>query len=178
MDLKNKKVLFVISSKNFRDEELLEPKELLEGYGANTLVVNENGKESLGMLGTRIEPSMSLNKVSIGEYDAVVFVGGSGSSIYWNDKNALNVAKEAYIKGKVVAAICLASGTLANSGLCKGKKITGWQDTKEIIEKNGGIYTGNDLEISGRLITASGPKAAKKFGEAIAKVLGYGSFQR
>ena len=32
-------------------------------------------------------------------------------------------------------------------------------------------YTGKDMEIDGNIITASGPKAADKFGEALVKTL-------
>ena len=83
----------------------------------------------------------------------------------------MSIAKEAYLKGKTVCSICLASGILANAGILSGKKSTGWIDTKTLIEKNGGTYTGNDLEVSGRVITALGPKAAVKFGDAILKSL-------
>lgn len=171
MDLSNKRVLFIISAENFRDEELLEPKKVLESYKARIVIANNTGKTSRGMLGTRADVHTTINKVDVNDYDAVVFVGGSGSTVYWNDKTALNIAKEAFLKGKVIASICLASGTLANAGIFNGRNATGWADTKILIEKNGGTYTGKDLEINGRLISAKGPSAAIKFGEAIAKAL-------
>lgn len=171
MDLSNKRVLFIISSENFRDEELLEPKKVLESYKARIVITNNTGKTSKGMLGARVDVHTTINKVDVNDYDAIIFVGGSGSTVYWNDKIALNIAKEAFLKGKVVASICLASGTLANAGIFKGRNATGWPDTKILIEKNGGTYTGKDLEINGRLISAKGPSAAVKFGEAIAKAL-------
>ncbi len=171
MDLSNKRVLFIIAPENFRDEELLEPKKVLENCKCKIVIANNNGKTSRGMLGSRVDVHTTTNKADVNDYDTIIFVGGAGSTVYWNDKTALNIAKEAYLKGKVVASICLASGTLANAGIFRGKNATGWPDTKSLIEKNGGTYTGKDLEISGRVISAKGPSAAKKFGEAIAKVL-------
>ncbi len=171
MDISRKRALFIVADKGFRDEELLEPKKILEDYKVRIVIANSSGKESRGMLGSRQEASTAINKVDINDYDAVIFIGGSGSTMYWNEKTALNIAKEAYLKGKLVCSICLASGTLANAGILRGKKATGWPDTKELIMKNGGEYTGKDIEISGRIITASGPKAAVRFGEEIVKAL-------
>lgn len=172
MDLKGKRVLFIIADKNFRDEELFVTKEVLEKQKASTVVANISGKESRGMLGGRIEPNITIDKVDVNSFDAIVFVGGSGSNVYWDNKTALNIAKEAFLKGKIICSICLASGTLANAGIFRGRNATGWPDTKELVEKNGGTYTGNDVEISGRIISALGPKTASKFGEEIAKALG------
>ena len=114
---------------------------------------------------------MKFSQVNINDYEAVIFVGGQGSKEYWENKTALNLAREANLKGKIIGAICSATGTIANAGLLKGKKATGWEDTKELVEKNNGVYTGNDIEISGRIVTAKGPKQALKFGEEIFKIL-------
>ena len=172
MDLSNKRVLFIIAPKDFRDEELLEPKKVLESYKVRIIIANNTGTISRGMLGARVEPSTTIEKVDVNDYDAVIFVGGSGSTVYWEDKTALKITKESFLKGKIVCSICLASGTLANAGVFSGKKATGWPDTRVLIEKNGGTYTGKDVEISSRVISALGPKAATKFGEEIAKALG------
>ena len=37
--------------------------------------------------------------------------------------------------------------------------------------KAGGRFTGSELEIDGKLITASGPVPAKRYGQAIAEAL-------
>jgi len=171
MNLRNKNILFIIPPKDYRDEELIEPRRLLESYNAKTFISSNNVKESKGMLGSRVTINLDLEEIKVSEYDAIVFVGGIGSKLYWEDKIPLNIAKEAKIKGKVIGAICLATGILANAGLLKGIKATGWEDTKLIIEKNGGIYIESGVTISGRIITAQGPRYAKEFGEAIAKTL-------
>lgn len=171
MAIKEKKVLFIIPQTNFRDEELIEPRRILESNKIRTLTANSTGKTSNGMLGSKIEPNLTLDKVNVNDFDAIIFIGGSGSTAYYTDKTAINIAKEAYLKGKIVASICLASGVLAIAGLLKGKNATGFETTKELIEKNGGIYKGTNIEISNRIITARDPQSAKEFGEAILKAL-------
>ena len=166
------KVLLVIAPKNFRDEELLHTKEELERAGAKTTIASKGRGEVKGMLGARVRPDIGLDQVKVDDYDAVVFVGGSGSAVYFNDKQALSIASEAFRGGKKVCAICIAPVILANAGVLKGKRATVWPDKCiQIIESKGATYTGKPVEVDGNVITAPGPEAAREFGRAIAKAL-------
>lgn len=75
------------------------------------------------------------------------------------------------MRKKIVGAICIAPVTLARAGLLKNKKVTTYSSTINDIKSAGAKYTGNDVERDGNIITASGPAAAQKFGEAIVKAL-------
>ena len=172
MAVKIKRVLFVLAPNDFRDEEFFEPKNVLESKGIIVEVANSTGNTSRGTLGGRAEPNTTLDKVIVNDYDSIVFAGGPGCTVYFENKRAINIAKEAYFKGKIVCSICLATGILANAGLLKDKKATGFSSTKDMIESNGGTFTGKGVEISGRIITAAGPKNATEFGNAILKALG------
>lgn len=167
MDLSSKKILMVVAPKNFRDEELLEPKGVFEGYGADVTIAS-TVSEPRGMFGARVS-AISLEDVDVNEYDAVVFVGGSGSSVYFNNSRILAMAKKSYEAGKVTAAICIAPSILANAGILKGKKATTYPSEKGNLEAKGTIYTGKAVTQDGKIITASGPQAARQFAEAISK---------
>ena len=169
--LKGKKAVMVIAEKNFRDEELFEPKKILEAEGVKVIVASTSFNTARGMLGGKVKPDMLLSEIKVDDYDAIIFVGGSGASQYWNDSLAHNIAKEAVEKNKVLGAICIAPVTLANAGVLTGKKATVWPSEKGKIEAKGAIYTGESVQIEGKIITAEGPQAARRFGEAIAKAL-------
>lgn len=166
-----KKVLMIIAPEGFRDEELLEPKKILENAKIDVTIASKNTKTAVGMLGTKVKVDIDIKEVDVTDYDAVIFVGGVGSSIYFNDSIAHKIAKKAYEKGKIIGAICIAPSTLANSGILKGKKVTSWPSEKENLEKNGAIYTGKGVEKDENIITASGPQSAKDFGNEILKAL-------
>ncbi len=170
MDLSEKKVVMIIAPENFRDEELLEPKSVLEGYGAKVDIAS-TVEEAKGMLGATAKVDVNLSDVSVDEYDAIVFVGGSGSSIYFNDEKAISIAREAYDKGKITAAICIAPSTLANAGILEGKKATSYSSESSNLKEKGAVYTGTSVEKDGKIITADGPSSAREFGEAIASSL-------
>ncbi len=166
-----KKAVMIIAQNNFRDEELLHPKNILENSGITVKIASRNIEEASGMLGARVIPDMRLQDINVQDFDAVIFVGGRGASVYWNDPVAHKIANEAYLASKVVAAICIAPVTLANAGLLKGKKATVWPSEARALTSKGAFYTGKPVEMDGLIITASGPAAADEFGKRIAEVL-------
>jgi protease I len=166
-----KKAVMIIAHENFRDEEFLQPVEVLEKSGIEVKVASSRIGIAKGTLGAKIKPDMLLSEVDIKDFDAVVFVGGAGSSEYWNDPVAQKLVQAANNSGKVVAAICIAPVTLAKAGVLKGKKATVWSSEAGQLKSAGADYTGNPVEVDGKIITAAGPFAATAFGEEIVKAL-------
>ncbi len=166
------KALLIIAPANFRDEELFHTQEELEKAGIETAVASSKRGTIRGMLGGTAEAKILLSEVDTAQYDAVIFIGGSGASVYYEDREAHRIAREAAKLGKVLGAICIAPGILAKAGVLKGKKATIWNGQFiEILEAGGATYTGKSVEIDGKIITANGPPAAREFGRAIVKAL-------
>ena len=168
----NKKVLMLIAPYNFRDEELLETKDVLASCGAEVEVVSLKKGVAQGMLGAKVFVDKTVYTVDIRNYQALVIVGGSGATVFWKNPRVLNMVREAYEEGKIVAAICISPVTLAKAGILRNKKATCWPGVSNILKSYGVIYTGVDVEVSDRIVTASGPQAARAFGEAICNLLG------
>ncbi|MFN3966520.1 MAG: DJ-1/PfpI family protein [Endomicrobiia bacterium] len=171
MELKGKKVVMIIASQNFRDEEYLEPKRILSSAGAEIITASSSLSTATGMLGAKVKPDILISDIKPEDYDAIIFVGGIGSSEYWENQTAHNIARKAIEKNKIVAAICIAPVTLANSGLLKGKKATAFPSVKGQISSKGAKYTGVPVEQDEKIITGIGPESATQFGEVIKKAL-------
>lgn len=169
--VKGKRAVMIIASNNFRDEELLQPKEVMEKNGVTVTVASSSLKESTGMLGAKVKPDILFTEIQAADYDALVFVGGSGANEYWDNPTAHKIANDAHNAKKIVGAICIAPVTLAKAGLLKNKKATTYSSTVKDIQSAGANYTGAEVEKDGSIITASGPAAAHKFGEAIVREL-------
>ena len=167
----NKKVLMIIAPKNFRDEELFDTKEEIEKRGNSVTIASVSKEIATGMLGKTATPELTLEEVKVEDYDAIVFVGGVGSSIYFSDPKAHQIAKEAAEKGKIIAAICIAPSILANAGLLKGKRVTAFPSEEKNLKEKGAIYTATSVERDGKIITADGPSSARDFGKKIAEAL-------
>ncbi|HID93896.1 MAG TPA: DJ-1/PfpI family protein [bacterium (Candidatus Stahlbacteria)] len=169
--IQGKKVLMIIASKNFRDEELETPMSILKTQGARVTIASSSLDTATGMLGAKATPNILITDVNVADYDAIIFVGGSGASEYWNDLTAHEIAKRAVEQNKILCAICIAPVTLANAGVLEGRKATAWSSEKDKLELKGATYTGTSVQVDGNIITANGPAAAKEFGETIVKAL-------
>jgi protease I len=170
--LAGKKVLMVIASRDFRDEEYAHPRGALEQAGASVTVASSSLTPAKGMLGAVVTPDLLLEDAKASDYDAVVFVGGSGAGEYWEDATAHALAKAAHGAGKVTAAICIAPVTLANAGLLAGKSATVWHECREALKNKGARLVDAPVVLDGTLLTGNGPPAASEFGKALVKALG------
>jgi protease I len=169
--LQGKGILMIIAHRDFRDEEYQEPRQIFEVRGATITVASSSLEIAKGALGAQVKPGLLLKDVAVGDYDAVVFVGGPGAQEYWDDPVAHAIAQDAVAQGKVLAAICIAPTTLARAGVLKGRNATVFSSEAEALKACGANYTDAGVERDGLIITANGPQAAAEFAEEIAKVL-------
>jgi len=141
----------------------------LEKRGIDIMVASTELTPAKGKLGAVVKPDILFKDIKMVDFDAIVFIGGPGCVVYWDDALAHKLLRESASSGKVTAGICSAAVTLARSGILEGKRATVFpENSKELID-NGACYTAKPLERDGNIITASGPAAARAFGEEIAK---------
>lgn len=167
----SKTVALIIAEKTFRDEEYQIPKNILETEGFKVLTVSTTRGKAVGRFGLEVKPDLLLDELRNCEPDALIFVGGGGSSQYFNDLTAHELARSVYTKGKIVGAICIAPVILAKAGLLKGKKATVFPDGQDELRLGGADYTGNQVEADGLLLTGAGPEAAENFALCLVKLL-------
>lgn len=163
------KVVFIIAQNDFRDEEYLVPKKIFGELGAEIAVASEDTTIAKGMLGLSVKPDKRLKDVSLKDYDVIILVGGSGSMVFWDDKELHINLVEAADSGRIMGAICLAPGVLARAGVLKEKKATVYASpgAKNLLKEENVIYTGNDVERDGNIITANGPAASRSFADTL-----------
>lgn len=169
--LSEKRVVMVIAEANFRDEELFHPKAVLEKEGVKVDVASTTLKTARGSRGGVVTPDKLVSDINVADYDAIIFIGGSGCRQYWDDQQALGLIKESVASGKITAGICSAGATLALAGVLEGKKATAFSGEADILRQNGADYTAKPVEVDGNIITADGPASANDFGKAIVKKL-------
>ena len=173
-DLSNKTILMVIAPSDFRDEELFVPKDFFEKNGAEVVIASEKKGTAKGMLGGTVSVDLSVSEVDISDYDAVVFVGGSGveSHKLYEDGAYLKLAADADSSGKVIGAICLGPMVPAGAGILSGKDATVFESGTSYITGKGANYTGAGVTRDGRIVTGEGPHAAEEFARMVAEALG------
>jgi protease I len=170
-----KKALLIVAQEGYQDHEYGETKKVLEEGGVEVITASKEVGPCQGSFGSSTEATVALAEVNVDDYDAIVFIGGSGASVYQHDVQAHLTAQEAINRNKILAAICISPTTLAYAGVLEGKKATVWDDGQrtqaKILEDNGATYLAEDVVVDGNIITANGPPAAEKFGQAILEKL-------
>jgi protease I len=165
------KILMIIPPERFRDEELFQTRDELETAGYKIIVASTHRGTCPGSRGGQAVAELTLDEVKIEEYEAVVFVGGGGSKLLFDNPMAQTIARKICEKGKVVAAICLAPVILAKAGLLENKKATVAGTEAKILESHGATYTGPGVTVDGNIVTANAPKSSRLFGKKIVEAL-------
>ncbi len=175
-NLKNKKIAMIIAFRDFRDEEYFVPKDILEKAGVEIKTVSTQEGTAIGADGGEVEVDLLTSEINIADFDAVVFIGGSGCLKYLDNEDSYRVAKQTLSQNKLVAAICISPVILAKSRALEGKKATVWSGPMDrepirILKNYGAIYQDTQVVVDGKIITGNGPAAAKRFAEAIIDIL-------
>ena len=166
-----KRIAMFIAFQGFRDEEYTEPKRILEAGGHKVVTVSTAKGLARGKFRATAEVDKTVDEISPADYDALALVGGPGALEHLDTPKVHGIFREAAAMGKLIGSICISPVVLAHAGLLRGKTVTCWPDGADEVKKGGGKYTGAELEIDGKLITASGPLPAKKYGQALLEAL-------
>jgi protease I len=172
-EAKQMKVLFIVAQKDFRDEELSEPRKALEKAGHLTRVASITTDTAIGMMGSKVTPDLAIADANASDFDMVVVVGGKGAPELAKHPEVKALIQEFDSQQKFVTAICIGPTILAQAGVLKGKRATVYSTDEAIvqIEDAGAVYLNEAVVRDGRIITACGPTAARDFGSELVTVL-------
>jgi len=168
-----KKVVMIIPPMDYRDEELLVPKEVFEKNGIEVKVAStvDPTTKCYGMLKGIVFPDLHINDVHVSDFDGFVFVGGDGASYIWSDALMLKIILDAHVLNKIVAAISSAPVLLAHAGIVNNRRIAVWKSVENLVAAKGAFCTGNRVEYDQHIITANGPESAEQFARSVLKGL-------
>ncbi len=173
-DLAGKRFLAVIAPRNFRDEELFEPRAALEARGAKVTVASTGTEAAKGMLGGVAQPHATIDACRMDDFDAVFVVGGMGSPTFlWENQDLHRLLRDAQERGRPIGGICLSGAVLAKAGVLKGKRATVYRTDASIqsLRAGGAIYVGESLVADGRIVTGDGPQIARSFAQKLGDIV-------
>ena len=166
----------IVASKEFRDEEYFETREILEKAGFDISVFSDKKGIALGKFGGEIEIKKSLEDLDVSQFDCLLFVGGSGAIECLDNPASYFLINEAKNQKKIIAAICIAPLILVHAGILKEKKATVWsseldKSALKEFKKQEVKYVPEKSVVDGKIITANGVDAIEDFCENIIKLL-------
>jgi len=169
------KVSIIIASKDFRDEEYFITKEILESKEIIVKTFSDK-KEAIGKFGGEAKVDNLIENLKVNDFDAIVFVGGSGAIELLDNDVSYNICKSSIEEGKILAAICISPVILAKSGVLKNKKATVWSSNLDksaikILKDNGALYEKGPVIIDQNIITGENAESVEEFSNALIKSL-------
>ena len=173
---RSRRVVIIISFEDFRDAEYFITRETLERVGIKVRTASNKKGVAIGADGGELNVNLLISNIKVADFDGVVFVGGPGCLKNLDNESSYNLIKEVVAQNKVLASICISPIILAKSGVLEGKKATVWSSKLnkkpvKILKKHRALYRVDSVVVDGKIITANGPLAAYKFGEAIIETL-------
>ena len=169
------KVSIIIASKDFRDEEYFITKEILESKEIIVKTFSDK-KEAIGKFGGEAKVDNLIENLKVNDFDAIVFVGGSGAIELLDNDVSYNICKSSIEEGKILAAICISPVILAKSGVLKNKKSTVWSSNLDksaikILKDNGVLYEKGPVIVDQNIITGENAESVEEFSNALIKSL-------
>jgi protease I len=171
------KVVFVLASKRFWFDDYDPVRRELEKGVVQVVVASTVAGQAIPDPTGRGQPvpvDLLLQDVKAADFDAVIFAGGRGVNEFFahqpGGKSTRELCNAMLAAGKYVAALCLAPAVLADAGVLKGKRATGFdQGVRATIKAKGGTVVDDAVVEDGLILTARGPFAAQQFAELLLK---------
>lgn len=167
MDLKGKTVA-VLVEQQYQELEVWYPYYRLKEAGVTVLLVGpEAGKTYPSKLGYPAKSEKASSHVSAGSLDGIVIPGGFAPDYFRRDPATIQLVKDAFARGKVIAAICHGPWLLCSTPALKGKRATCFYAIKDDVINAGATYADEETVIDGNVITARKPDDLPAFTRAI-----------
>jgi len=166
-----RKILIMVDE-GVEDAEFIYPYYRFQEEGYKVDIVGSKAKETyMGKHGVPIKSDVSPEEVNVDEYDAVVIPGGRAPDRMRIDKGLVNIVKEAYKKGKVIAAVCHGPQMLIEADILRGKKGTCWKSVATDLKNAGATFIDAPAVVDEKLVTSRFPADLPKFCQETIKLL-------
>ena len=162
----------MILAPGFEEIEALTVVDVLRRCDVRIDIAGFDSKFVEGAHDIKVIPDMHLDEINIENYDALILPGGAPGYVNLrNNTRVIELVKDAFKKGKLVAAICAAPCVLADAGILQGKKATIYPGMEDEIRK-GGAEVKEDLVVQdGNIVTSRGPSTAILFAWKLGEIL-------
>lgn len=171
MVLQGKRIA-VLLEQLYEDPEFWYPYYRLIEAGARVEVVAPEAREYKSKYGYPAAADLAAKDVRAEQYDAVVIPGGYSPDHMRRSPELLHFVKNAFEKGKIIAAICHGPWILASVGAVKGRRVTSFYSIKDDLVNAGADFVDREVVRDGNVITSRMPKDLPAFCREIITALG------
>jgi len=171
MELIGKKVVILVEQM-YNEFEFWYPYYRLIEAGVDVAVVGSGSAEEYrSKAGLPVKPDTSADQVSVSDFDGIVIPGGYAPDIMRRYPAMVNLVKEFFDAGKVVAAICHAGWMLASAEILEGRTVTSFFAIRDDLIHAGANWVDEEVVRDANLITSRTPDDLPAFLRTIIRAL-------
>jgi protease I len=171
MEIKNKKILMFVEDE-YEDLELQYPRYRMMEAGAKVVVA---GPEALkvykGKQGYPCKAELSIKDLQVDDYIGLIIPGGYAPDKLRQDPKVLEITRQLFEKGKLIAYICHAGWIPISAGIIKGIKCTSYETIKDDMINAGANWVDEPVVVDKNIISSRFPDDLTHFCSAILKFL-------
>ena len=170
MGLEGKRIAIFLEQ-IYEDPEFWYPYYRFLEAGAEVTVIAPEVKVYQSKHGYPAKADLAAADAKAGDYDAVIIPGGYSPDHMRRSKAMVDLLKQAYEQGKIIASICHGPWMLASAGAVKGKKVTSFFSIKDDLVNAGADYVDREVVRDGNVITSRTPADLPAFCKEIIAAL-------
>lgn len=182
-ELQGKRIAVLVADEGVEQVELTEPKEALEGAGAQVDVVSPGGSEIQAFnhldKADTFTADKAVSDADAGDYDGLVLPGGvANPDNLRTDPDAVAFVR-AFVEGdKPVGAICHAPWTLIEAGVARGRTLTSFPSLQTDLRNAGATWVDEEVHVDQGLVTSRRPDDLPAFNAKLIEELGEGEHEQ
>lgn len=164
--------IVAIMTNYVEDIEYQSPNDALRAAGHTVdLVENEANKEIVGKHGAVFMTDKSIDEVNVEQYDALLIPGGFSPDQLRTDTRYVELVRDFLLADKPIFAICHGPQIFIQTGLTKGRTMTGYASIVPDLYYAGAIVKDEPVVVDRHLVTSRTPDDLEEFNREILKQL-------
>lgn len=161
------KTILLFTGPLYEDLELWYPKIRLDEAGATTVIAGLSMDPVLGKHGYPCTPDVVVDKLHAEDFDGLVIPGGFAPDKLRRSPKVLELTRQIFEAGKLVAFICHAGWVPISARIVKGKRGTSVSAIRDDLVNAGMLWEDRSVVVDGNMITSRNPGDLPDFMKAI-----------
>lgn len=159
---KEKRVAILIENL-YQEMEFWCPYYRLQEAGTQVVIIGPETREYKSKLGYPVQAERAAKDVKADDFDAVVIPGGYAPDMMRRSQAMVDLVRDVFSQGKIVAAICHAGWMLCSADIIKGKRVTSFFSIQDDMKNAGAEWIDQVVVRDGNLITSRIPSDLPAF---------------
>ena len=147
----------ILIENDYQELEFWYPYLRLQEEGIKPCIIGKEKAIYQSKLGYEVTADKAAHDVEKDDFAALIIPGGYAPDRMRVHNSMLNLVKNTFERGAVVAAICHASWVLISAGIVSGKKATCYYTIQDDLKNAGAHYVDEPVVVDGKLITSRQP---------------------